>query len=650
MGSAEGVLRIRLVDGVSGPARTAAGALKGLDRQARSMNGVRNLGRYNMLRPGAEAPGGSGLLAAGGTRALLGLGAGYMAARTAGKGYKDFADLDRSWTRLGITAEATAKQLADARTMLHGLAAEFGVGQKDAFSGLEALVTQGFSLPDALAQMRSILIAAQASGAEVSDISKTSGALSMNLKVAAGEMEKAFDMLAFAGKKGQFELKDMAQYMPQLAAGWSNVGQKGVNSLADLAAGLQIIRKQTGTSENAFNGMRDLLAKIYSKDVQKNLKEAGVDLEEGLKKGRREGRSVLDVITELTEKVTKGDLSQLPKFFGEIDSRNAISALINLKREFQTLRAEIRNTSAGTTMQDVKRVTNDAAAGVQRLGDSWSNFTAAAGSLGWSAGVGSVLDELTKSFNGLGATVDMVGAKLKSLRGEAPDALGESKDAPKTVDELKRRLTRTKYADELRQAKAQLLIAERDLDVARATHAKRPGLGRDPGDASRRVDALRERIAVLEGEVEARKPPPAAALPVKKAKTFRDIYPTLLGPRQDVAPATPIAPGSATTPARALPAGVRPATPIAPRAETGAIEAVTAKAGEAKRAVQELGAARAAPQVDVAPLRSALATAEQLAATLSRINGMKVSPAISIPGGIGAGAGVRRGTAEQGIP
>jgi hypothetical protein len=132
---------------------------------------------------------------------------------------------------------------------------------------------------------------------------------------------RAFDFLAKGGKEGMLELKDMAMYPPGLAASWSAVGQHGVDSLIDLSAALLIVRKQTGSAEKANTGMEDLLAKVYSPDVQKNFKEAGVDLERVFKVAAKEGKPFFDALIEATNKVTKGDISQLPKFFGDKDSR-----------------------------------------------------------------------------------------------------------------------------------------------------------------------------------------------------------------------------------------------------------------------------------------------------------------------------------------
>lgn len=354
------------------------------ERLARSMKRVREEVREDGRRPpGTPEDGhGPGGFVAGSRKVLGYLGGTYAAYRGATavkRSFQEFAELDRRMTRLGITADATSAQVEAGTARIRDIARQYAVPVEEALKGLEALVAQGKELPEALGMMDAIVKSAQASGASIEDMSNSAGTMMTNLKLKVEELPAAFDRLAYAGKKGQFELRDMAQYFPQLAASWANVGQKGADKLADLAAATQIIRKEAGTSERTFNGIRDLLAKINTTEVQGNFKKMGVDLEGGLKKGAAAGKPLFDVLVELTEKAIKGDMAKLPKLFGEIDSRTAISALINLKKEFRELRAEIQTKAVGTIDTDIVRVTGDAQASIDRLANSWSAAGVAAG-------------------------------------------------------------------------------------------------------------------------------------------------------------------------------------------------------------------------------------------------------------------------------
>jgi len=73
-------------------------------------------------------------------------------------------------------------------------------------------VAAGRSLPEALAFLPSVVRTAQASGSDVTDIAKTADAVGAQMKIRAEDMQQAFDAMAKAGKAGEFELKDMAEY------------------------------------------------------------------------------------------------------------------------------------------------------------------------------------------------------------------------------------------------------------------------------------------------------------------------------------------------------------------------------------------------------------------------------------------------------
>ncbi|ABD87119.1 phage tail tape measure protein [Rhodopseudomonas palustris] len=396
-------------------------------RRVRSeANSADHAGKVDPVFLQRQGRGGSAVIAGGTARMMGAVGGAYAGVRAVGaikQSFEDFAALDRRLTRLGITAEATKAQVDGATVKVREIAQQYAVPVEEVLKGLEALVTQGKELPEALAMMDAVVKSAQASGAAAEDMSNSAGAMMTNLKLKVEELPEAFDRLAYAGKKGQFELKDMARYFPELAAAWANVGQKGADKLADLAAATQIIRKEAGTSEKTFNGIRDLLAKINSTDVQNNFKKMGVDLEAGLKKGAKEGKPLLDVITELTEKALKGDMAKLPQLFGEIDSRTAISALINLKAEFRSLRAEIQTKALGTINADVVRLTGDARASIDKLANAWS----AAGTA-----VGKFVAEATPAVGILEKLSRGIDSAREYMSGDKKD--DPKKDAPR-VDE-----------------------------------------------------------------------------------------------------------------------------------------------------------------------------------------------------------------------
>ncbi|QLP96154.1 MAG: phage tail tape measure protein [Rhodoblastus sp.] len=115
--------------------------------------------------------------------------------------------------------------------------------------------------------------ASVATKASMVDLSTTAVALINNLKVAPAEIGAALDAMAQTGKDGQFELKDMAKYFPRIGALYSTMGQHGLNAVHDLAAALQIMRKNVGSAGEAVTNLEDLLAKMTMKPAQRRSRQ-----------------------------------------------------------------------------------------------------------------------------------------------------------------------------------------------------------------------------------------------------------------------------------------------------------------------------------------------------------------------------------------
>ena len=92
------------------------------------------------------------------------------------------------------------------------------LGPEKLAQGIQDLVAQGLNLNDAVASMETLGKVATATGSDLLDVTKTGFQLQNALKIRPTELKATFDALAFAGKQGAFELKDMAQFMPTIAA------------------------------------------------------------------------------------------------------------------------------------------------------------------------------------------------------------------------------------------------------------------------------------------------------------------------------------------------------------------------------------------------------------------------------------------------
>lgn len=344
-------LLIRLTDRASGPAR-----------------GI--LGLMNRLRTvGAGAGGGMAAMGDRATRSMGVLHVKLLAATAAAYGLKKAMD--------GVVAPAAAfetklldiAQKADLSDTgmeamagrIRILAKEVGRGAKDVAGGIDVLMGMGMDADSAMGVMPAILKGATAYGAEIEDLSKAGMATMTSLGIKANEFSQALDSMAYAGKAGAFELKEMARYLPSLAAQAGGLKMAGLHGVSDIAAALQAVRKNAGTSEEAATRLSDVFGKLTSDQTVKNFKKAGIkDFAGDLRKAQaaavklNKPFSAIDFLVENLNKALKGDIGRVGEIFTDKEAKAGATALMQHDKERRRIRAEAFK-AMGTTEADFQR-------------------------------------------------------------------------------------------------------------------------------------------------------------------------------------------------------------------------------------------------------------------------------------------------------
>lgn len=334
-----------------------------LSRNLRNMAAEQRASAHSAQGVGAP----EGLFA--GTRRLVGA---YVGARALTKSVKDYAEAERAITRIGVTADASKESLAGVGEAAFKVAQEVAMPYAKVVQGLDVLVAQGRSLKDAMAFLPAVARTASAAGAEVEDIAKTADSVSSNFKIAGDQMQSAFDIMAAGGKAGQFELKDMARYLPSLGPAAAAAGFQGAEGLRDLVSMLQVMRKGSGTAEEAAASMQNVLQKMMSEETAKRFKKFGVDLPKAMDKAKAEGRNLVEVFEELTATAIKGDLSKLPQLINDMEFARGIRAVMAYRGEWQKMSKVIGTTAAGSVANDLSKVTDNVQAKLDRLANAYS--------------------------------------------------------------------------------------------------------------------------------------------------------------------------------------------------------------------------------------------------------------------------------------
>jgi TP901 family phage tail tape measure protein len=368
-------LMVRLIDGVTKPAGKAARALRSLSDEASRPSRATNIG--GALAAGADAA----VARLDKVRGALfdAVAVGYMLKASLTAPIDAAQRFETMLEDIGQKADIPTEGLGKLGSQLKAVAAQTNQSVMDIGASFDALVGMGAKADVALAASGPIGQAATAYRAASEDLARASFSAVDNLKVPAEDIGLAIDAMAQAGKLGAFELRDMAQYFPQLGAGYQALGQEGVSAVADLAAALQIVRKGTGDSSSAATNLANVLQKVYSNRTITGFKKLGVNIREEMKKAAEAGKTPIEAIAEITNKTLKGDLSKLGLLFEDAQVQAGLRPLIQNIDEYRRIRDEAMN-SEGTVADDFARRMETSAMMTKRWQNTIDNLNLALGS------------------------------------------------------------------------------------------------------------------------------------------------------------------------------------------------------------------------------------------------------------------------------
>lgn len=339
------------------------------------LEGEQNLKKFNQGMDDAEV---SAKKTSDRVRAL-GIAAGAVATGAIAVGataVKNFAAFEREMGRIGTTAGATVAETVKASDDVQALAKRFALPLEEAVSGLDTLTASGMDLDEAMAFLPSVLATAQASGAAVNDIANTAQKASSALKIEAGDLQKAFDIMVSGGKAGQFELKDMAASIPTLANSFANLGYSGQEGLQKLIAILQTLREDTGSAGQAATQAQNIFAKMFSQETEKNFSDFGVNIRDEVDKAVKAGEGAIEAYVRISRRVMADNpTAKLVDLFADQEFQLGMQSLMTSADSYEKfLKAVNGGEVDGTVFRDLERFTTDTTASIQRLSSSWDGF------------------------------------------------------------------------------------------------------------------------------------------------------------------------------------------------------------------------------------------------------------------------------------
>ncbi|EJQ1720672.1 phage tail tape measure protein [Salmonella enterica] len=242
--------------------------------------------------------------------ALYGQGAEtYAIARTLGapvmKSITQYASFESQLRDIGVTGDLSKSQEQQIGNIIRKKALETNQYQETLMEGIGTLVAAGQEPLRAAEKSGLLGKTATASGANINDLAKMSLAFESLRITDNQELEKAFNRAVFGGKAGRFELKDMAQYLPEMAQQFAGKGIFGQEAVSQIIASLEVGREGAGSEGEAATNMRNWLASMGRGDIARRYANAGLDYQGSMSKYVAAGKSQYEASILIADRFIK---------------------------------------------------------------------------------------------------------------------------------------------------------------------------------------------------------------------------------------------------------------------------------------------------------------------------------------------------------
>ncbi|EAS1877737.1 phage tail tape measure protein [Salmonella enterica] len=286
-------------------------------------------------------------------------------------GVMDYAHFEAQLRDIGITGDLDKTQERQIGEVIRLQAKETNQTTDTLLEGVGTLVAAGKAPMEAIKWTQLLGRTATASGANIDDLAKM-GLAFESLKIDGQDaLKAAFSKAVYGGKSGRFELKDMAQYLPEMAQGFAAKGIYGQEAIAQIVASLEVGREGAGTEGEAATNMRNWLASMNRGDIARRYMMQGVDYKGSMSDYVSAGYSQYEASIMIADRFIKSKGADFMKQWqaagakGDKDAQQRLMESFGLSSIFtdvQTVNHLLAMRQRWGDYQDIKKGMNSAAA------------------------------------------------------------------------------------------------------------------------------------------------------------------------------------------------------------------------------------------------------------------------------------------------
>ncbi|MBE2895453.1 phage tail tape measure protein [Pasteurellaceae bacterium HPA106] len=239
-------------------------------------------------------------------------------------------------------------------------AVSIGGGTKEnALSALDTMLASGaVETKTAMNLLPTLQKASVATGASTDDIARIAISAMQQMGIDENQIGAVLDKAVAAGQAGNFELSDMARWLPQQMAAAQQAGLSGMSGFEALLVANQQARVTAGTSDEAGNNLVNLLAKITSKETNQRFskldyidpktgKTVGIDLIGSMQNYKNKGMNSLDAFSQIIDDVVSND-----KRYQQLKSKLGKAKKEDQKKLLEEMATLVEGTAVGQVISD----------------------------------------------------------------------------------------------------------------------------------------------------------------------------------------------------------------------------------------------------------------------------------------------------------
>ncbi len=287
---------------------------------------------------------------------------------------REFTQVDRRMTMMGIAAEKTRAEMAAMLSGMQDASIKFRVDDSEVVSAVEKVGTVTGDIDFGYKNRNSISASIAASGASGESIGGLFSSFTKFQVQNENDTIKAMDTLNRLGKEGAFELKDIAEKGVRAFSMYAAAGGRGVSGVKDVGVVLESAIDATGDRDTAATATENLIRDLQNPKVVKALKTNGVDVFG--KDGRM--RELPTLLSEVAKKSgNKGAATQNARLLGagfNQDSILLISSVTSGKGAENLKRYQAVVGDGKGIMDDAAYAAKDFTSAMQSLNNVWNKF------------------------------------------------------------------------------------------------------------------------------------------------------------------------------------------------------------------------------------------------------------------------------------